>query len=173
MKIVLSEYNSDWSGGFEDEKRVLLAAISSAEPVIEHVGSTAVPDLTAKPILDIMIGLADFGGANSLVPNIQQLGYTYFPQYENVMPRRRFFKKMVNHLATHHIHMVEIDSEFWVRHLLFRDFLRDNPVIALDYADLKCNLARREWVDGNAYADAKTDFIRGIEKQAGFLPESV
>ena len=64
--------------------------------------------------------------------------------------------------------MVEINSEFWVRHLLFRDTLRENRAIALGYADLKRDLAQREWNDMNDYADAKSDFIRGVEQQAGF-----
>ena len=171
MKIVLSEYDPVWPKWFEQEKQILYANLSSVKPVIEHIGSTAVSNLIAKPIIDIMIGLADFREADLLVPMIQKLGYSYFDQYEDVMPYRRFFKKLSDGIATHHIHMVEVDSEFWVRHLLFRDYLRKNPAITLEYAELKRNLARQEWKDSNDFSDAKGDFIRGIQKKAGFLSE--
>ena len=168
MKINLSEYNYSWPALFEKEKEILLTCLSSENPCIEHIGSTSVPGLTAKPIIDMMIGLPDFAFSNSLIPYIQKLGYTYFSQYEDVMPYRRFFKKENGDIVTHHIHMVETGSEFWIRHLLFRDFLRDNPNVAADYTDLKRRLAQQDWKDGNEYADAKTDFIRRIEKLAGF-----
>ncbi|MHC4907475.1 MAG: GrpB family protein [Planctomycetota bacterium] len=168
MKIILSEYNCDWATAFKQEKETLQMSISSSHPSIEHVGSTSVPDLIAKPIIDIMMGLPDFAQADALVPCLQQLGYTYFSQYEDVMPYRRFFKKQNGGITTHHIHMVESGSEFWIRHLLFRDFLRGNQSVAADYANLKLKLAQQDWKDGNEYADAKTDFIRSVEKQAGF-----
>jgi GrpB-like predicted nucleotidyltransferase (UPF0157 family) len=168
MKIKLSEYNPDWPSVFEKEREILRATLSLNEPVIEHIGSTAVPNLAAKPVIDIMIGLPDFTKADSFVPCIQRLGYAYFKQYEDVMPYRRFFKKQDGDIATHHIHMVETGTEFWIRHLLFRDFLRDNSNVATEYADLKLRLAQQDWKDGNEYADAKTEFIRRIEKLAGF-----
>ncbi|MHC5165875.1 MAG: GrpB family protein, partial [Planctomycetota bacterium] len=156
MKITLSEYNYAWPELFEQEKEILGAHLSSCNPTIKHVGSTAVPHLVAKPIIDIMIGLSDFTKADSFVPCIQELGYIYFKQYEDVMPYRRFFKKQNGNIVTHHIHMVETETEFWIRHLLFRDFLRDNQTVAADYADLKLRLAQQEWKDGNEYAGAKT-----------------
>ena len=168
MKIILSEYDPQWPTLFEQEKAVLLSIIGLLNPTIEHIGSTSVPGLIAKPIIDIIAGLPDFGHADKLVPKIQELGYTYLSRYEDEMPYRRFFKKLEGNVATHHIHMVEINSDFWIRHLLFRDYLRGNPTIALEYADLKRNLAQKEWEDSNDYADAKGYFIRGIEQQAGF-----
>ena len=117
MEIILSEYDSQWPALFEREKAVLLSIIGPLNPTIEHMGSTSVPGLFSKPIIDIMVGLPDFGHADRLVPKIQVLGYTYISQYEDEMPYRRFFKKLEDKVATHHIHMVEINSDFWVRHL--------------------------------------------------------
>jgi GrpB-like predicted nucleotidyltransferase (UPF0157 family) len=82
------------------------------------------------------------------------------------MPDRRLFTKHQGDTNTHHIHMVGRGSEFWERHLLFRNFLRENPDVANRYAALKKELAQREWQDGNEYAGAKTEFIRNIEAQA-------
>jgi GrpB-like predicted nucleotidyltransferase (UPF0157 family) len=152
---------------FEAEKRALFGALESVDPVIEHMGSTSVPNLIAKPIIDIMIGLPDFSAADSLVPVIRHMGYTYYPQYEDVMPYRRFFKKVnAEGETTHHIHMVQKDTEFWIRHLQFRDYLRLHSETADEYGLLKQQLAEQNWADTNDYADAKTDFIRAVEKKA-------
>ncbi|MHC4552772.1 MAG: GrpB family protein [Planctomycetota bacterium] len=168
----MTAYNPEWPGVFEREKQRLLTALLPVVPTIEHIGSTAVPGLIAKPIIDIMIGLADFSAADSLVPTIQSHGYEYFPQYEDIMPYRRFFKKTDGDTVTHHIHMVRIESDFWIRHLLFRDFLTNHTQATADYAALKSQLAHQDWNHTNDYADAKTDFIRAIEKKAGFRPDT-
>lgn len=133
---------------------------------IEHIGSTAVPGLAAKPIIDIMVGLENFALADSLVPRVTTLGYEYVQKYEAVMPLRRYFRRDTNGARSHHLHMVAVGGEFWERHLLFRDYLRQHPDVAADYAALKRQLAAREWHDVNDYADAKTEFIRSIEERA-------
>ncbi len=172
MKITLVEYNSDWPGVFEQESGLLLSSLGDSVAQIEHIGSTAVPGLVSKPIIDIMVGLADFNAADSLVPKVAELGYTYFPEFEDVMPNRRFFKKLVDGTATHHIHMTEIDSEFWKRHLLFRDYLRANPNVAEEYALVKKELAKRDWKESNDFAKAKTEFIKSVEiKMNGGKPD--
>lgn len=169
MKVIISEYKEIWTSLFEKEKYILLQALCEDRCLIEHIGSTSVKGLAAKPIIDVMIGLRDFSKANNLVTNIEALGYTYIPKYEDVMPYRRFFKKVNNGNTTHQIHMVAIGSEFWERHLLFRNYLRQNPDTANEYEVLKRNLAEREWNDINEYADAKTEFIRSIEKKAAAI----
>jgi len=166
MKIDIVEYSPEWAQLFQEEKAALYAALQPAKVIIEHVGSTAVPGLAAKPIIDLMIGLPDFAIANSLVPPIIGLGYDYVAEYEAVMPERRYFQKNYDNKRTHHIHMVEIGSEFWQRLLLFRDYLRTNASTMQEYASLKKSLATREWQDMNEYAEAKTDFIKHMEKVA-------
>ena len=166
MKITIAEYSSMWRELFAREKKLLKAVIGETVGIIEHVGSTSVVGLAAKPIIDIMIGLYDFSVANNLVPEIEALGYEYVPEYEAVMPDRRYFKKRVGGTSTHHLHMVEVGGEFWQRHLRFRDFLRANPGVATEYAALKKKLAALEWNDKNEYTDAKTAFIRNIENKA-------
>lgn len=151
---------------FEEERQQLQAVLGEISARIEHIGSTAVEGLAAKPIIDIMIGLRNFSIANELVPRIEALGYEYIKKYEDEMPFRRYFVKNANGRRTHQIHMVEIGSEFWERHLLFRDYMRQNPAAADEYAALKKHLAEREWEDVNEYADAKTEFIKSIESKA-------
>ncbi len=164
MKIIIEEYCSQWPEMFFEQRKCLLGKFDLNQIVIEHIGSTAIPGLAAKPIIDIMVGLIDFSKVGSLVSKCVELGYNYFPQYEDVMPDRRFFKKTNEmDVATHHIHMVPLGGEFWDRHLLFRDYLRCHPDIAADYGALKKDLAKREWNDRNEYSDAKTEFIKQVE----------
>lgn len=166
MKVSIVEYHPEWRKMFEDEKRALQTALGEIPARIEHIGSTAVAGLAAKPIIDLMVGLEDFSIADSVVPKIEALGYEYIQKYEDVMPFRRFFIKEQDGIRTHHIHMVGIGGEFWERHILFRDYLREHPDVAEQYASLKKELAEREWEDVNDYADAKTEFIKGIENKA-------
>ncbi len=160
------EYNCDWPKQFEKEKNLLLRALRNTTIEIEHIGSTSVESLVAKPIIDIMVGLHDFSYLDSFIPKIVNLGYIYFSQFEDVLPNRRFFKKFANGKITHHIHMVEVNSDFWKRHLLFRDYLRRNPETKEDYATLKKELAKQDWKESNDFSDAKTEFIRTVEQQA-------
>lgn len=166
MRVSVAEYSPEWARMFEDERAAIEAALVGVAARIEHVGSTSVPGLAAKPVIDIMVGLEDFSRADGLVPKIEALGYEYVQKYEAAMPLRRFFLKDREGVRTHQIHMVGIGTEFWERHLLFRDYLRRNPGVAAEYAALKKELARREWADVNEYADAKTEFIRGVEREA-------
>jgi GrpB-like predicted nucleotidyltransferase (UPF0157 family) len=166
MKVAIVKYRPKWAEMFEDEERVLQTALGDVSASVEHVGSTAVEGLAAKPIVDIMVGLEDFSLADGLVPKIEALGYEYVRKFEEVMPLRRFFTKERDGVRTHQIHMVAVGCEFWERLLLFRDFLRRNPEAAAKYASLKKKLAGREWGDVDEYADAKTEFVRGIEERA-------
>jgi len=166
MRITIQEYNPDWQTQFENEKQQLLDVISVLDIQIEHIGSTSVQGLGAKPVIDIMIGLKDFKSADILVPQIQQLGYEYISRHEGIMPYRKFFTKRQNGQPSHNIHLVEIRTEFWFRHLAFRNHLRNNMEDRDRYYQLKKELAKREWNDGNEYANAKSEFIRLIEKRA-------
>ena len=166
MKITIADYSPAWPSLFAEEKRLLEGVLGKDAALIEHVGSTSVAGLAAKPIIDIMVGLHDFSVADNLVSKIIGLGYEYIPKYEDVMPYRRFFVRRIDGAATHQIHMVGVGGEFWERHLLFRDFLRANPARASEYAALKRSLAELEWQDTNEYADAKTAFIRAVESEA-------
>lgn len=165
MKIIIKKYDPNWETEFQKEKQLLLKSINDSEIVVEHIGSTSIKGLGAKPVIDIMIGVTDFSMLNNYVPAIEGLGYTYISKYEDMMPYRRFFIKERNDNKTHHIHMVEIDSEFWIRHIAFRDHLRSNKTDRDNYYTLKKNLSKQEWKDGNEYAAAKTEFIKSIESR--------
>lgn len=165
--IKLEPYNQQWPFMYEQEKTALLKASGRWNIAIEHIGSTAVPGIHAKPIIDIMIGVSSLSVADQhLIEIYTTLGYDYIAVYEQDMPQRRYFQKNnVDKVRTHQIHLVEHGSEFWQRHLLFRNYLRANPAVAKAYAEHKLQLAPR-YTDSNEYAMAKNDFIRAIENEA-------
>jgi GrpB-like predicted nucleotidyltransferase (UPF0157 family) len=163
--VVIVDYNKQWPRMFAAEAQAIKQALG-AMVQIEHVGSTAVPQLAAKPIIDIMLGIEQLTAAPQLIAPLHALGYTYVPEYEAVMPDRRYFRKGPPAGRTHHLHLVERTSRFWEQQLLFRDWLRTHPVDAARYAALKRELAERYRHDRHAYTDAKTALIESIERRA-------
>ena len=159
MKVIIEEYNPGWRDLFIEECSRLENALSVPTISIEHIGSTSITGLAAKPVIDIMIGLDSFSTASSHVEAIKRMGYEYIRKYEIEMPSRKFFVKSAGQIRTHHIHMVERNSEFWNRHLRFRDHLRSSPTDKERCQSLKIRLAKKEWIDMNDHANAKTEFI--------------
>jgi GrpB-like predicted nucleotidyltransferase (UPF0157 family) len=161
-KIIIKEYDPKWASLFETERNELMEAIGHYVADIEHIGSTAVPGLAAKPVVDILVGLRRLLDAQDCIMPIESMGYEYIPEFEDEFPERRYFRKGKNGIRSHQIHMVEIHSDFWKRHLLFRDHLRSNPQTAKEYAVLKQELAKKFTDDREGYTNAKTDFIKGV-----------
>lgn len=164
--VIIVEYDPQWPNMYEDEKARVLDAIGHAVVAIEHVGSTAVPGLGAKPIIDIMVGIPRLADAQQCIEPLRSIGYEYVPEYEVQLPERRYFHKGPAGARTHHLHMVEPTSEFWERHLLFRDFLRAHPEASQHYDALKKELAAKFGPDREGYTEAKTPFIRAVEEKA-------
>ncbi len=163
--IVIADYDPAWPARFEAEKARILGAIGAWAVAVEHIGSTAVPGLAAKPIIDILAGVASLDCAAQCIPPLQALGYKYVPEFEATIPERRYFdRKQAGEVF--HLHLVAVTSAFWERHLLFRDYLRTHPDTARAYERLKRELAVRFGSDRAAYTDAKTAFIRAVEEQA-------
>ena len=164
--VVIVPYDPDWPLEFESEARLIQEQIGSYLEALEHIGSTAVPGLGAKPVIDIMPGLRQLSDARWCIRPLANIGYEYVPEFEDEMPERRYFRKGPPEARTHHVHMVETSTEFWHRHLLFRDYLRTHPVTAEEYEALKHRLAKLHATNREAYTQAKTEFIRGIVEVA-------
>jgi GrpB-like predicted nucleotidyltransferase (UPF0157 family) len=178
--IVITDYDPVWPQRFERERLEILR-VCGAKPFvrIEHMGSTAVPGLAAKAIIDIMPGLRSLDDAAALIAPLASLGYQYVPEYERPseidegMPLRRYFRKDVNGERAFHMHMVEAGSEIWVTQLIFRDFLRISPEDAAEYARVKrrvageYNLTVTPRSNSNlGYTDKKSDCISAIMAKA-------
>jgi len=163
-KIIIKEYDPNWQSLFEVERDELMEAIGHYVADIQHIGSTAVPRLAAKPVVDIMVGLRRLLDAQDCILPIEAMHYEYLPELEleKGFEDRRYFRKSKNGIRTHQIHIVEINSDFWKRTLLFRDHLRAHPQSANDYAALKKELAKQFENDREGYTNAKTDFINGV-----------
>lgn len=163
MYIVLTPYNPVWPSLFDRESELIRQALNPQPAIIEHIGSTSVPGLAAKPVIDVLVGLPTFDLAPVAVQQMTANGFTYLPDYEDGMPFRRLFIREVDGKRISNVHMVEVDTPFWVRHLTFRDHLRAHPDVRDQYQQIKLDLATREWDSVNDYAQAKTDFIRAVE----------
>ena len=161
--VRLIHYTPEWKRLFEEEKRRLLAAVGSFILDIQHVGSTSIPGMAAKPILDIAIGVRNFEEARCCISPIEALGYEY--KGEMGIPCRHFFVK--GDPRTHHIHMNELGNQDWNNQIAFRDFLIRHPETARDYAQLKRELARRYPMDRPAYLSGKAPFIARVLQMAG------
>ncbi len=173
-RVVIEEYDAGWPTLFERERALIMATCGEgAFAGFEHVGSTAVPGLAAKPVIDIMPGLRWIDEADALIAPLASIGYVHTPEDNDDIPEWRYFRKFVNGVRTFHMHMVVVGSEFWVRHLLFRDYLRAFPAIADEYAALKRRLAEEynaaataESSVNDGYTDYKTEFVTAVERRA-------
>ncbi len=166
-KVRIVEYNPNWPEIYKLEKNKIQEEIGEYIESIDHIGSTAVEDLVAKPIIDILIGLKSLEDAQFCIPKLEELNYEYVPEFEDVLPDRRYFRKPPTDQGSRdfHVHMVEIKTYFWKRQLIFRDYLRKFPEVANEYGELKLKLAAELQDDRTAYSDGKTDFILGILKK--------
>ena len=164
--VVIVAYDPRWPSKYEEEKDRILGAIGDVAVAIEHIGSTAVPGLGAKPIIDIMVAVSRLADAERCIEPLQEIGYEYVPEYNDVIPERRYFHKGPPGAATYHLHMVELTSGFWKGHLLFRDFLRTHPEQARQYYQLKKELAAKFGADRDGYTEAKTSYIESVIAKA-------
>jgi GrpB-like predicted nucleotidyltransferase (UPF0157 family) len=158
--VILVAYDPEWPYRFEQERSVLAAVFAGSEAAIEHVGSTAVPGLGSKPVIDIMVGVSALSEADRRIAILEDAGYEYVQAYESQLPERRYFRKPRFGPRLYHLHCVVRDGEFWVRHIAFRDYLRAHPEAATAYYELKRELAAR--CSRKDYTDAKSPFIEGI-----------
>lgn len=169
--VAIVPYDSRWPECFQREKEHLLSCLpASFIRRIEHFGSTAVPGLAAKPIVDMLVEVTDLEETKrSIVPVLQSQGYDYFwrpTRGNNVPPWYAWFiKRDACGARTHHIHMVEADFEHWDR-LMFRDYLIEQPQVAAEYQALKIRLAADHPNDRVAYTEAKTEFIVSVTARA-------
>ena len=166
--VELVAYDPDWPRQFAAEAERLRGVLDPAQVLgIEHFGSTAVPGLVAKPIIDILIAVPSLTRAKAeAIAPILSLGYVYWG--DNPKQDRMFFVKGMPPYGTrrtHHVHITEPDGEMWQRRLAFRDYLRAHPDEAARYAALKHDLARRHAADREAYTDAKADYVEGVYRR--------
>ena len=161
--IRLAPYDPGWPAAFESERAALEDAIGGwAVGGIHHVGSTAVPGLAAKPIVDILVGVEDLEGSRECFEPLAGLEYLYAPYLAEEM---HWFCKPHPERRTHHLHLAPAGGRRYAEELAFRDRLRADPQLAGEYEALKRELASSFGGDRDAYTEAKSDFIRGALKE--------
>ncbi len=160
--VRLASYTSGWARRFAAEKRRLAHYLPARGLRIEHIGSTAVPGLDAKPIIDIAVAATSLSRLPSLIDALVRARYTYKGEYG--LAGRHFFVR--GDPVTHHLHLVLQGSRHWMRWIAFRDHLRRFPEEAAAYNDFKRDLARRYANDRDAYTKAKTPFINAMLRKA-------
>ena len=164
--LVIVDYDPAWPRRFEDERARLMHLLQPLRVNVEHVGSTAVPGLASKAIIDIMIGCESLAEFQPLIPRLEADNWEYVPRHEAVMPFRRFLGKPRTQPRAFHLHVVEDGCDFWRVHLLFRDELRRDGETMRAYERLKRELAAKHADDRDAYTDAKGPFICGVIEAA-------
>ena len=162
--ITVRPYDPNWPRRFEREHALLTVIFSGVEPVIEHIGSTAVPGLGAKPVIDIMLGVERLSEVEGRIPQLEAHGYEYVRNYETQLPERRYFRKPRVGSRAYHLHCVVRASDFWIRHIAFRDYLRSHPDAAAAYFALKQTLAAA--CTKEEYTEAKSPFIEAVLDRA-------
>ena len=189
MKIPIHKYNPKWIQEFINIKNELLNVLNFLNPQIEHIGSTSIHNLSAKPIIDIAIGLKNTSELNLTIKPMLDNNFIYYEAYNIDMPMRRLFvglknkndlkkfnnifskcnqipHKKIQKYKLCHIHIWVYKSTDWNRHIAFRDYLSINNDLKKEYEKLKIKLSNEEWKDGNEYNMSKETFIKKIEKKA-------
>lgn len=159
-KVQLVPYQSAWTEMFEAESARLHRLLGPSIQRIEHVGSTAIPGMESKPIIDLMASVPTMTAANPLIPVLESNGYEYRP--EDSWSERVFLANGPRHCRTHHLSLTVENSGFWRDHVLFRDYLRANPRQVAAYCVLKRELAQRFADNRRAYTDGKEHFVHQI-----------
>jgi GrpB-like predicted nucleotidyltransferase (UPF0157 family) len=153
-------YDDSWPSRFEAERSLLENVLAPwLAGSIEHIGSTAVPLLPAKPVIDIMAPVHTLEASRAAIEAATSAGYVYYPYKAEVI---HWFCKPSPHLRTHHLHLVPFGSPQWHQRLDFRDALRKSPALTAEYAELKLRLAEEFRLDREAYTEAKAPFVSRV-----------
>lgn len=166
--VIVVDYDPQWPFLYEEERKNILAAIGHKALAIEHIGSTAVPGLGAKPIIDIMVCVNNASDTEECIPLLRQIGYTdvsSFPPQEGNPDWYYCLGKGI-HSVGYHLHLMRYGSNFAKKHLIFRDFLRAHPDVAQQYYGMKKIMAAKHRFNRVAYTESKTAFIESVIARA-------
>lgn len=187
MKVRIEPYNPAWKDDFDAHKSILESTIGHLLLSIDHIGSTSLGDIAAKPIIDILIGLKDQKLLEETISPMVNAGYTYIEQFTPGMPYRRFFVKLtpisnaplprtitskdtlrfgIDYNTVANIHVIEQGTYHWIRHIAFRDYLLAHPDVRIAYEQLKLEIAKIDFSDPLDYNAHKEEFISEHQEHA-------
>ena len=160
--VLIFDYDAAWPVRYRIEAQLMRVVLADLSPQVEHIGSTSVIGLAAKPVIDILVGVPELAAFDRQPERLASYGYQYVKAYERSLPDRRFFKRVLDGARTHHVHVVEADGAYWKRYVAFRDALRDSAELRQQYERLKRGLAVRYCYDRDAYTAGKTGFVESV-----------
>lgn len=161
-KVFLLDYDPRWPDLYEEERAKIAGTLADLVVDIHHIGSTSVPGLAAKPVIDILVGVKHLDLTSTHMAEMTAVGYEY--RGDAGISGRLFFRKGIP--RTHHVHVVRYGDEIWDNHLLFRDYLQAHPGEARRYAELKRQLASSYKYDRARYTESKSPFITSVLSRA-------
>ena len=165
MLVRVVPYDSSWSHRFDLERDRVASALGDIVVALHHIGSTAVPGIRAKPIIDILLEVTDQAELDRRSSRMESLGYEAKGEFG--IPGRRYFRRNdAKGIRTHQVHAFAFGSGEALRHLAFRDYLIAHPRIAESYGDLKQQLAAQFPHDIEAYSNGKDGFVKEHEAKA-------
>ena len=165
FKVEVVPHDPNWRSAFETESKLIALALGENVVAIHHIGSTAIPQIHAKPIIDMLVEVKDILKIDTHSSEMEALGYQALGEFG--IPGRRFFRKGNEAgIRTHHIHSFEVGSPQIERHLAFRDYMITHSEAAQEYSELKRKLAKKYPDNIQAYMDGKDGFIKEIDLKA-------
>jgi GrpB-like predicted nucleotidyltransferase (UPF0157 family) len=167
MTYRIEEYSPRWAQEFAVQRVALMAAFAEIPIRIEHIGSTSVPGLCAKPIIDILLGAPSLRDIEQCIEALRARDFKYIPEHEDLLPERRYFVKPESCSPRVSLHAVRLEGKFWQEHITFRDSLRADQNLRDEYARLKRALFLLHPGNRPAYTSAKAPFIQRVLVSAG------
>ncbi len=162
--VKLENYNEKWKDIFAEESKLISSKINKFLIDIQHTGSTAIPGIAAKPIIDIAVAIDSLSNIDEITQILHELGYQY--RGEQGIPGRHLFAKGDEENRTHYLHIMEKSHHEWKNSILFRDYLKSNSKVAKEYDNLKRKLAKKYESDRGKYTEGKSKFIQKIIENA-------
>ena len=164
-KVEVVPHDPRWRDAFEEEAMHIAAALGANAAAIHHIGSTSIPNIYAKPVIDMLVEIRDITRLEQQGPAMESLGYEVMGEFG--IPGRQYFRKdNAEGIRTHQIHAFQAGSAEGERHLAFRDYMIAHPEEALEYSELKRKLAEEHPQDIDGYMDGKDGFIREMDRRA-------
>ncbi len=164
VEIVLVGFDPKWAEKFKEEKEAIMERIGKFVLSIDHIGSTAIPNIVAKPVIDILIGIKSLDQSDEIITAMQNVGYEYLESIESHFPERRLFVKPPTNKEKRlfNVHIWEHQSKGWEEMLSFRDYLLAHPETAKEYEYVKKHMAKRFPNNEVAYSIGKEGFMQVI-----------
>lgn len=163
--VKLVDHNPKWLTAFKNEKKQLQNIFGADLLGIEHIGSTSIPGIKAKPIMDLMIAVSNIGDYENYVEGLSKLGYQFMRDNRDTQEHILFVKGS-EEKRTHYLKLCELNSDFWNEHLIFRNYLINHPDKAKEYERLKIDLNKKYSDDRDSYTKKKANYIKNILKLA-------